>query len=152
MGYELYVSEARFADIKPGEPLKLGVTIENRGVAPFYYPWRVVVGVANDKNQIVASWYANWDLREIQPKTIAVFPDWKVSGDPKELPFAAPRQFGFSTQHQLAPGKYRLFLRVVNPLETVTPKPKSPPLPLRFANLAQLPNGWLPLGDLAVKQ
>jgi len=153
MGYELYVPEARFADIKSSEPLRVGVAMENRGVAPFYYPWRVVIGVANDKQQIVGSWYASWDLREVQPKTIATFPDWKLAGDPKEMPFGAPRHFAVTvSNHKLAPGSYKLLLRVVNPLETSPAKRAgSPPLPLRFANQTQLPNGWLVLGNLAVK-
>jgi hypothetical protein len=153
MGYELYVSEARFADLKSGEPLRVAATIENRGVAPFYYPWRVVIGVANDKGQIAASWYTSWDLREVQPKTIAAFPDWNLPGDPKELPFGAPRHFAFTAPSPgLTPGKYRLLLRVVSPLEfSAGKRGGSPPLPLRFANQSQLSNGWLVLGDLAVK-
>lgn len=153
MGYELYVSEARFADVASSAPLRVGVTIENRGVAPFYYPWRVVVGFANEQGKVVKSWYTAWDLREIQPKTIAVFPDWKLPGDPKQMPFGAPRQFGVELpNHGLSPGKYRVLMRVVNPLEQVTAgKAGARPLPLRFANQAQLPNGWLTLGSLTVQ-
>lgn len=152
MGYELYVSEARFADGKSSAPLRVGVTIENRGVAPFYYPWRVVLAVADEKGQIAKSWYTNWDLREVQPKTIAAFPDWKLPGNPAQIPFGSPRQFAVEiANHGLTPGKYRLLLRVVSPLELLPTATKTRPLPLRFANQGQLPNGWLTLGDWTVQ-
>jgi hypothetical protein len=152
MGYELHVSEARFADVASSSALRVGVTIENRGVAPFYYPWRVVVALANEQNQIARSWYTAWDLREIQPKSIAVFPDWKLPGDPKQLPFGSPRHFSVEiANHGLAPGKYRVLMRVVNPLElSAKSRGGARPLPLRFANASQLSNGWLGLGELAV--
>lgn len=153
MGYELYVSEARYADIKASEPLRVDVTIENRGVAPFYYPWRVAIGVADENQHVVRSWYASWDLRQIEPLTIRAFPDWKLPGDPREIPFGSPRNFSFTEQaHGLAPGKYKLFMRVVHPLEaSYAARGGARPLPLRFANETALASGWLALGDLTVK-
>ncbi len=153
MGYELHVSEARFDDFKQSEALRVGVTIENRGVAPFYYPWRFAVAVADQNDKVVGSWYTSWDIRDIQPLSIRTFPDWKLAGDPKEIPFGAPRKLGFSlSKHGLSPGRYKLLLRVVHPLEASLPKRGGArPLPLRFANQSQRSNGWLLLGETTVK-
>jgi hypothetical protein len=152
MGYELYVSEARFGDVKQNDPLRLAVTLENRGVAPFYYPWRVAVGVADQNDKVLASWYTSWDLREVQPISIRAFPDWKLAGDPQEVPFGAPRELAFSvSKHGLLPGKYKLLMRVVHPLElSLKQRGGARPLPLRFANLTQRENGWLVLGQTTV--
>jgi hypothetical protein len=152
MGYELYVSEARFADVKQNDPLRLAVTIENRGVAPFYYPWRVAVGVADQNDKVLASWYTSWDLREVQPVSIRAFPDWKLAGDPRDVPFGAPRELAVSVaKHGLSPGKYKLLLRVVHPLElSLKQRGGARPLPLRFANQTQRENGWLVLGQTTV--
>ena len=153
MGYELHVSEARFDDFKQTDALRVGVTIENRGVAPFYYPWRFAIGVADQNDKVVASWYTGWDIREIQPLSIRTFPDWKVAGDAKEIPFGAPRKLGFSLgKHGLSPGKYKLLLRVVHPLEhSLAKRGGARPIPLRFANQTQRSSGWLVLGETTVK-
>ncbi len=157
MGYELYVSEARFNDIGAKEALRVGVTIENRGVAPFYYPWRPVVAVVDEKNQIRGSWYASWDLRDVQPLEVRAFKEWKIADGAKYVPFGRPRHFAFERkEHGLGPGRYRLLLRVVHPLEQPLAERRGrgesvqAPLPLRFANDTQRENGWLVLGDFNV--
>ncbi len=157
MGYELHVSEARFNDVGQRDPLRVGVTIENRGVAPFYYPWRPVVAVVDEKNQIKGSWYASWDLRDVQPLEVRAFRDWKLADGAKYVPFGRPRYFAFERkEHGLAPGHYRLLLRVVHPLERPLAERRgrgesvSAPLPLRFANETQKENGWLVLGEFNV--
>ncbi len=74
MGYELHVSDVR---IDKGE---LVVTVENRGVAPFYYDWPVEVR------------YTAPNIRTKQ-----VFPEWKLSavlpGNPVEwrMPIGATK-------------------------------------------------------------
>ena len=60
MGYELHVSEARIE----GPVLK--VTIENRGVAPFYYNWPVLLTYSLEKGKNVVR-KTDWKLREILP-------------------------------------------------------------------------------------
>jgi hypothetical protein len=157
MGYDLRVTSAHYNDIREGDPLRLGVTIENHGVAPFYYPWRPVVAVVDQNDKIVGSWYAAWDLREVMPREIRAFPDWRVPGNPRYIPFGKPRHFSFEHgKPKLAPGRYKLLLRVVNPLEQVLQKRRAKgeqvgrALPLRFANATQRDNGWLVLGDFEV--
>jgi len=153
MGYELYVSEARFSDIKVKSPLRVDITMENRGVAPFYYPWRVAVGVADENHRIVHSWYTTWDLRQVKPLKIRAFPDWKLAGDPHEIAFGSPRNLSFTEPApDLGPGKYQLLMRVVHPLEqSLAARGGARPLPVRFANETELASGWLALGELTVK-
>jgi hypothetical protein len=150
MGYELTVTEALFDDqISAADPLRVGVIIENRGVAPFYYPWQVVVAVADARANVVKTWSVPWDITKVQPKQIRAFPEWGLSGKPKYVPFGKPQRFEFKTSgNGLGIGKYTLLMRVVHPLEHR--KPAQPPHPLRFANQRQTPNGWLELGELNV--
>ena len=60
MGYELYVSKAELLNGK------LSLTIENRGVAPFYYDWPVEVrySAPNIRTQPL---FPNWKLSEVMP-------------------------------------------------------------------------------------
>ncbi len=157
MGYDLSVTSAYFNDIKEGDALRVGVTMENHGVAPFYYPWRPVVAVLDQKGQIVGSWYAAWDLREVMPREIRAFPEWKLGGNAQYVSFGKPRYFAFEQpQPKLKPGRYKLLMRVVHPLEQVLQKRRAKgesvgrALPLRFANETQRDNGWLALGDFEV--
>jgi hypothetical protein len=157
MGYDLRVTSAHFNDIAEGESLRVGVSIENNGVAPFYQPWRPVVAVLDQKDQIAGIWYANWDLREVMPREIRAFPDWKLAGNPQYVPFGKPRYFAFEQpQPKLGPGRYRLVMRVVNPLERVLEKRRAKgeavarAVPLRFGNETQRSNGWLVLGEFEV--
>jgi hypothetical protein len=157
MGYDLRVTSAHFMDVVEGDALRLGVSIQNDGVAPFYQPWRPIVAVLDEKGKIAGSWYASWDLREVMPREIRAFPDWKLPGNPRYLPFGKPRYFAFEqSQPKLAPGRYKLLLRVANPLERVLEKRRAKgeavarAVPLRFGNEAQRSNGWLVLGDFAV--
>jgi hypothetical protein len=144
------VTEAFFDDqLSPAEPLRVGVTIENRGVAPFYYPWQVVIAVADARGNVVKTSSVPWDITKVQPKQIRAFPDWGLSGKPRYVPFGKPQHFEFKMSgHGLGAGKYTLLMRVVHPLEYK--KRAQPPHPLRFANQSQTPNGWLELGQFSV--
>jgi len=137
MGYELSVKEAYFDDdLATAAPLKVGVVIENGGVAPFYYRWQVVLGVVDAQNKVVKSWNVPWDISRVMPKQIRVFPEWAVTGKPKYLPFGKPQYLEHTlSPHGLAAGAYTLVMRVVNPLEyKKSSKNASAPHPLRFAN------------------
>jgi Domain of unknown function (DUF4832) len=140
MGYELYVSEARFRP-QIGDRLDVGVTIENRGVAPFYYRWPVQVGLRDDRGRVVRHWTTGWDLRDIQPLRIRTFPEWQTGQD--YVAFGTPVSLRTSAGLRgVRDGRYELVMRVVNPL----PKGKK----LRFANATQGADGWLVLGSLRV--
>ncbi|HTB22509.1 MAG TPA: DUF4832 domain-containing protein [bacterium] len=146
LGYDLRVREAYFKNaLHDGERLRLALRWSNEGVAPFYYPWPVLVGLFQG-GKLVKAWTTGWDLRLLQPSKIRVFPDWNLKGKPKDMDFAAPRvdEASFPTQG-LAPGSYRLALRVPNPLEALG---FAKARPLRFSNAAQGADGWLTLGSL----
>ena len=120
MGYKLYVPQANFNN-SVGTSFNVGVTIENLGVAPFYYPWTVALALLDGSGNVVKTWNTSWDLRTVQPLTIRAFPDWNVGADPTYISYGWPMNFETSINTSgVAAGNYTLALRVVNPLETVT--------------------------------
>ncbi|MDA7881686.1 DUF4832 domain-containing protein [Akkermansiaceae bacterium] len=82
MGYELHLSEARM------EGTVLKVTIENRGVAPFYYDWPVMLTYSLEMGKSAVR-KTNWDLREIQPGKPAEF-EVKLGKDPSLVEIQIP--------------------------------------------------------------
>ncbi|MEU6745242.1 hypothetical protein ABZ914_03335 [Spirillospora sp. NPDC046719] len=117
------------------------------GVAPFYYPWTVTLGLKNSSGTVVKTWDTSWDLRTVMPLKIRAFPDWGVGSDPTYRDFGYPQYFqpdvGLTG---VANGDYQLVMRVKNPLEAVSANAKK----LRFANAAQNADGWLGLGAMTV--
>ncbi|MEV4623271.1 DUF4832 domain-containing protein [Asanoa sp. NPDC049573] len=166
MGYNLHIPQANFNSTASGT-FKVGVTMQNNGVAPFYYPWTTVIGLRDASGAIVKTWDTNWDLRQVQPLKIRAFPDWGVGADPTYLDFGRPVNFSASLSTAGVPaGSYSLVLKVRNPLETVTPavlraRPAAsrltdwiidqwrPALPLSFANANQGTDGWVNLGSMS---
>lgn len=160
MGYELYARNAYFNNSVSGS-FKVGVQIENRGVARFYYPWTVIIGLKNGSGSIVQTWNTTWDITKVQPLQIRAFPDWNVGADPTYLPFGYPMYYDTTLSAAGVPsGSYTLVMRVKNPLENITEAsvrdniaPYQPFLPakkLRFANAAQNADGWLSLGSISI--
>ncbi|GAB7046070.1 hypothetical protein JCM9534A_11960 [Catenuloplanes indicus JCM 9534] len=78
MGYDLTATHAYLPDDAAGTAT-VGVTIENRGVAPFYYPWTVTLGLRNAAGDVVKTWDTPWDLRTVMPLKVRAFP---VPGHP----------------------------------------------------------------------
>lgn len=74
MGYELHVSSAKLEDGK------LKITIENRGVAPFYYDWPVEVRYSAP-NIRTRPLFPEWKLSQILPGEPAT---WEVTLGAKE--------------------------------------------------------------------
>ncbi|WP_033342999.1 DUF4832 domain-containing protein [Catenuloplanes japonicus] len=145
MGYNLTADNAYYKNTASGTT-NVGVAISNTGVAPFYYPWQVTLGLQNSAGTVVKTWDTPWDLRTVQPRTLRDFPDWGTGG--------GHRDFGYSQYFQtsvdlsgVASGGYRWVLRVKNPLEAVN---ASAAKKLRFANTTQQTDGWLGLGDVTV--
>lgn len=119
LGYELTVTEAAVS------AQQVSVRIENRGVAPFYYPWKAELAAIGADGRIAARWKTAWTVTGIQP------------GDP-----AAQRTTAINT-HGLH-GTYDIVLRIANPLPNG--------LPLRFANASQdNHSGWLHLGQVTTR-
>ena len=123
LGYELTVAYAAM-EPTPDHGLHVWVRLRNDGVAPFYYPWPVELGLVDPARQLVASWRTDWSLTRILPGKALYDFDHTHTG----LRFPA--------------GDYRVLMRVVNPLPNG--------LPLRFANQAQDADrpGWLTLGSV----
>ncbi|MFF5228824.1 fibronectin type III domain-containing protein [Dactylosporangium sp. NPDC000521] len=147
MGYDLSATHAYFPNTVSGSSATVGVTLVNNGVAPFYYPWTVTLGLKNPAGTVVKTWDTPWDLRTVQPLKIRAFPDWGVGADPTYRDFGYPQYFqaGVSLTG-VATGSYQLVLRVKNPLETVSAAAKK----LRFGNATQNADGWLGLGAISV--
>lgn len=125
LGYEFYVSNAVIVDTRPSKPLCVNIAISDTGVAPFYYDWPVQLGALSSNNTVSQTWTTAWSLSSLVPGTNSV---WSYS----------------QTNHGLAPGQFKLLMRVANPLTNGTV--------LRFANQTQDADvsGWLSLGQFSV--
>jgi hypothetical protein len=146
MGYDLSVRNAYFKNTASGTAT-IGVQIANDGVAPFYYPWTVTLGLKNSGGTVVKTWDTPWDLRTVKPLKIRAFPDWGAGADPTYLDYGYPQYFQSAVDlSAVAGGSYQLVLRVKNPLETVSANARK----LRFANTTQNTDGWLGLGAMTV--
>lgn len=164
-GYNLVVRNAYFNN-STSESMKVGVQIENTGVAPFYYGpdmWPVILGLKNANGEIVHSWQTDWNLMEVKPSTIRALPEWNIPGDPEYIDIAEPYYFDTSISLSgIAAGGYTLVMRVRNPLELLKKEdladhndfswqPYKAPKKLYFANQEQNADGWLSLGNLTIE-
>ncbi|NEB73659.1 DUF4832 domain-containing protein, partial [Streptomyces sp. SID14478] len=146
MGYDLGVDKAYFHDTAQGTT-KVGVQISNDGVAPFYYPWKVSLGLKDSSGKVVKTWDTSWDLRKVMPKKIRAFPDWGAGQDPTYLDYGYAQYFDSGIDLSgVTQGDYQLVMKARNPLEDVSSRAKQ----LRFANATQGGDGWLGLGAMAV--
>ncbi|MDG6101876.1 DUF4832 domain-containing protein [Dactylosporangium aurantiacum] len=117
LGYELTVTGAALGRDR------VSVRVENRGVAPFYADWRAELAAVDDRGRVVRRWPTSWSLTGIQPGQDATTLSARID------------------TRGLRPGRYRVVLRVPNPLRGG--------IPLRFANTAQDTGaGWLTLGTV----
>ena len=126
MGYELHVATAELA--LAGSKLTVTLSLTNCGVAPFYYDWPVELGALEAAGNLAATWTTAWKLTSVQPGEAPAL--WQYKADTSGL----------------APGTYRLLLRVPNPMPGGNP--------LRFANQAQDQHrdGWLTIGMFELHQ
>jgi hypothetical protein len=65
MGYDLSISEVQIT--RDVDKLRITATVENRGVAPFYYPWPVLLETINSEGAVMRSVRMEADLRKILP-------------------------------------------------------------------------------------
>ena len=146
MGYNFTANNAYFKPTASGSA-EVGVQITNNGVAPFYYPWTMSLGLENSSGQIVQTWNTPWDIRTIMPATIQPYPDWDVSGNPSSIPYGYPQYFQTDVNLSgIAAGSYKWVLEVDNPLTADSSAAK----PLLFSNATQNSDGWLGLGSVTV--
>ncbi len=119
-GYEYTIVEVRHASqARPKQAMTISVKGQNRGVAPFYYPWKVEFALLDQQGRAVAVQSTDWDLRTWQP------------GE-----FSETTELGFDA----APGTYRLAIGIRDPW-------KDQPA-IRFANDLPVVNGWTVLSEL----
>lgn len=110
MGYELMLTSARL------DKGRLTVRVENRGVAPFYYPWAVELAEMNARGEITRTWKPGWHIDGILP------------GHPAN----------WTTSASLASGGH-LLLRVPNPM------PGGHPVKFANAEQDRDRDGWVTL-------
>lgn len=72
MGYNYQIDSALFPErLKQGEPFNITLSLDNIGVAPFYYDWTIQYALLNSNNQVVKTVEAlNYDLREMMPDSM----------------------------------------------------------------------------------
>ncbi len=125
MGYEFHCPAVSIVEEKENKVM-VKLEIENRGVAPFYYDWKVEWAILKDG------------------KVIKAFP---VTGKINGLLPGDPVRIWADTLDikGIAPDSYTLAVRVANPLKTGNP--------IRFANKTQDTHakGWLSLGEIIVR-
>jgi len=122
MGYEFELTEVSHpATVPAGQALPLTLNGQNRGVAPFYYPWSVQWALLDSSGKVVSVQQTDWDIRKWQPGTFA---------ERAELSFAA------------SPGQYRLAIGILDPWQN---RPA-----IEFANNALVKEGWTILSELRV--
>lgn len=119
MGYDFRLT--RISVSRSGS--SVGIEGVNQGVAPFYYPWAVRIGLLDRKNRVVSQWTSRIDLRTWLPG-----------------PFKA-----LLKPNLYAPaGRYRLALGIVDPW---TQKPA-----IKFANDLPYVNGWTVLANVSIEK
>lgn len=126
LGYEFFVATAAIEASSTSHPVHISASLRNTGVAPFYYAWPIELAVMNDARQLIHTARLNWTLTN------------QIPGDPdRAWSHAIPAD-------TLPPGKFKLLLRVVNPLDSG--------MPLRFANTTQDADlaGWITLGKFTL--
>lgn len=126
LGYEYHVPAVYYNNVQNGQDLTVGVQIQNRGVAPFYYDWQVKIGLIRN-GTLVRSCDTDWEISGILPEETKGF-------------------IHTISKSELETGVYTLAMKVVNPLEAISSEAKK----FRFANTEQGSDGWLRLGTITV--
>ena len=121
MGYDFHVQTADIT--RDDAALKVRLTVNNQGVAPFYPDWRLELAALDPKGSITKRWPVDWKLTGLLP------------GDPA-------REWTAELNVDAKLVGQTLALRVIHPLSNGKP--------LRFANADQDRDapGWLSLGSV----
>ncbi len=138
MGYEFHIplatlqvaplnSKSLNSTTSTSHTLNIEVKVENRGVAPFYYPWKTEYALlASKTNKPITTLQGNGLLTELLPNSPAR--TWRESFDLNGLPA----------------GEYTLAIRVPNAIPQGNP--------VRFANMEQDRDAptWCSLGTISL--
>lgn len=123
MGYEYRLEEIRLPrEVAAGGWLEVEVRGRNQGVAPFYYPWRVQMGLRDLRGRIVQRWTVGTDIRT-----------W------------LPGAFRFRSRAQAAVngGRYDVVIGVEDPWS------KKPAI--GFANALRRRDGWTEVAEVLIR-
>ena len=98
MGYNYQIDSALFPEkLDQGQLFNITLSIDNIGVAPFYYDWRVEYALLDSNNQLVKSVEANgYDIRRMMPNSTT-----DISG--------------LINTGNVATGEYQVGLRIIQP-------------------------------------
>lgn len=122
MGYEFFVTRASLSNVS-GNQITLEIQVENRGVAPFYYPWQVEIAAMDVSGEVVHRWPTSFSLTDLLPKQPTR--SWNQTIDVTTIP----------------KNTTSLAIRVINPMPGG--------LPLHFANAGRMENGWLIVANVS---
>jgi hypothetical protein len=133
MGYEFYIRSATIELVVPKDSsssagsLKASVEVENRGLAPFYYPWLTEYALLKPETKLPSKTFQG------KGQLIGLLPnqpsrEWQETFDLQGMPT----------------GSYTLAIRIPNPLKQGNP--------VRFANVEQDQDSptWCSLGIVEV--
>ena len=68
MGYEYELAEVKLSGFRAvGEEFSIEISGKNNGLAPFYYPWPIQIGLLDTDGRVVESQTMDWDIRDWQP-------------------------------------------------------------------------------------
>ena len=110
-------------EVKSFSGFRIGVQIQNRGVAPFYYPWPITVSVFDKMGEAVREVNPDWDIRQVEA--------------------GGSKQFSVTINGPSLPGgEYSIRMRIPNVMEGG--------YPIVFANKEASSDGWIRLGGFTV--
>jgi len=122
MGYQYCLQQIQYTpEIVNGGLLKVAITAENQGVAPFYYNWPVKLALISSDGAVAATLPLDADIRTWQPGAFTITASQDVRTNP---------------------GTYQLAIGIFDPL---TGQPD-----IRFANNLPVKNGWTILTNVKI--
>ena len=126
LGYNFYVREVRLNVAQSGN-FNMDIRIENQGIAPFYYNWKVEMALIQP-DSLISLGAQNLFISNIKPGMVC--------------------EKNFISSAAIPAGNYKLLMRIVNPLSASHENARA----IRFLNKGQDKdeNGWLTVGNLAV--
>lgn len=133
-GYRFFMNEVKIRPLAD-KSVFVEMKINNKGIAPFYYNWDVEFAYVNSNDSNDFGVITNTDAFNITE----ILPEAGVN---------APYEREILTASIPNNGDYKILMRIVNPLETLTVNAKK----LRFANTTQDADldGWLTLGNVTI--
>ncbi|MCZ8518250.1 DUF4832 domain-containing protein [Paenibacillus caseinilyticus] len=125
IGYRFVITqESHEAKVQAGSPLHVSLNLNNRGAAPFYYPWPLELSLVDAGGRVITAQKGTADIREWLPGDTAVSETLNVPAG-------------------TAPGVYTVHVAILDP-DTVQPG-------IRFAVDGARADLRYPLGRVTVK-